>query len=64
MSQASDAINNAKQEALFKAIEAGMPNERRRAVLMAKARRIHYLASIEQGFDPHQALALCMKQVL
>jgi len=33
------------------------------AVLLAKVRRVHYDASIAQGFTPDEALTLCMEPV-
>ena len=50
-------------EALFAAAENALPGEARKAVLLAAVRRLHYNASIAQGFSPDEALALCMDSV-
>jgi len=39
------------------------PGEARKAVLLAAVRRLHYNASIAQGFSPDEALTLCMDTV-
>ena len=46
--------------ALFDAAKKAMPEEVRKAELMAEVRKIHYDASIRKGFTPAQALTLCM----
>ena len=48
-------IGAAKTEALFAAAENAMPGEARKATLLAAVRRLHYNASIAQGFTPAQA---------
>jgi len=53
-------IEAAKTEALFAAAHAAMPGVKRQAELLAKMRRLHYDASIAQGFTPDDALILCM----
>ena len=53
----------ANTEALFAAADVAMPGVKRGAVLLAKMRRVHYDASIEQGFTPDEALTLCMESV-
>jgi len=50
----------ASTEALFAAAENALPGEARKAVLLATVRRLHYNASIAQGFSPDEALTLCM----
>ena len=50
----------AKTEAMFAAAHAAMPIEARKATLLAAVRRLHYNASIAQGFSPDEALTLCM----
>ena len=37
--------------------------EARKATLLAVVRRLHYDASIAQGFTPDDALTLCMESV-
>ena len=37
--------------------------EARKATLLAVVRRLHYDASIAQGFSPEDALILCMESV-
>ena len=56
-------IEAARTEALFAAAHAAMPLEARKAELLAKMRRMHYDASIAQGFTPDEALTLCMESV-
>ena len=53
----------AKADALFAAAHSAMPGVKRQAELMAKMRRLHYDASIAQGFTPDDALILCMDSV-
>ena len=53
----------AKTDALFAAAHAALPGVKRQAELLAKMRRLHYNASIAQGFSPDEALALCMDSV-
>jgi len=53
----------AKTEALFAAAHNAMPIEARKATLLAAVRRLHYNASIAQGFSPDEALTLCMEPV-
>jgi len=53
----------AKTEALFAAAHNAMPIEARKATLLAAVRRLHYNASIAQGFSPDEALTLCMESV-
>jgi len=42
---------------------AAMPLEARKAELLAKMRRLHYNASIAQGFTPDEAIDLCLATV-
>jgi len=56
-------IEAAKTEALFASAHAAMPMVARQAALLAKMRRVHYDASIAQGFSPRDALILCMDSV-
>ena len=53
----------ASTEALFAAAENALPGEARKAVLLAAVRRLHYNASIAQGFSPDDALILCLESV-
>ena len=53
-------MDDAKTDALFAAAHAAMPIEARKATLLAAVRRLHYNASIAQGFSPDEALTLCM----
>jgi hypothetical protein len=56
-------MDDASTEALFAAAHAAMPGEARKAVLLAAVRRLHYNASIAQGFTPDEALILCKDAV-
>jgi len=56
-------MNAANTEALFVAAENALPGEARKATLLAAVRRLHYNASIAQGFTPDEALILCMESV-
>ena len=56
-------MDDAKTDALFAAAHAAMPGVKRQAELMAKMRRLHYDASIAQGFTPDEALTLCIDPV-
>ena len=56
-------MDAASTEALFAAAENALPGVKRQAELMAKMRRLHYDASIAQGFTPDDALILCMDSV-
>ena len=56
-------IEAVKTDALFAAAENALPGEARKATLLAAVRRLHYNASIAQGFSPDEALALCMDSV-
>jgi len=56
-------MDAAKTEALFAAAHNAMPGEARKAVLLAAVRRLHYNASIAQGFTPDEALILCKDAV-
>jgi len=56
-------MDDASTEALFAAAENALPGEARKAVLLAAVRRLHYNASIAQGFSPDDALILCMESV-
>ena len=56
-------MDDAKTDALFAAAHSAMPGVKRQAELMAKMRRLHYDASIAQGFTPDDALILCMDSV-
>jgi NO-binding membrane sensor protein with MHYT domain len=56
-------MDAASTEALFAAAHAAMPTEARKAVLLAAVRRLHYTASIAQGFTPDEALILCKDAV-
>jgi hypothetical protein len=53
-------MDAASTEALFAAAENALPGEARKATLLAAVRRLHYNASIAQGFSPEDALILCM----
>ena len=54
---------SANTEALFAAAHAAIPLEARKAELLAKMRRLHYNASVAQGFTANEALTLCMDAV-
>ena len=56
-------MNAANTEALFAAAENAIPGEARKATLLAAVRRLHYNASIAQGFNPDEALTLCLATV-
>ena len=56
-------MDAAKTEALFAAAHAAMPIEARKATLLAALRRLHYDASIAQGFSPEDAFELCLATV-
>jgi len=53
-------MDSAKTEAMFAAAHAALDIEARKATLLAAVRRLHYDASIAQGFSPEDALILCM----
>jgi len=53
-------MDAASTEALFTAAHAAIPMAARQAALLAKMRRLHYDASMAQGFSPDEALTLCM----
>lgn len=57
---ANKAMKQAELDALFEAARQAMPNEVRKADLLAQLRRIHYEASIRKGFTADEALTLCM----
>ena len=59
-SPAKRMIQAAKTEAMFAAAHNAIPLEARKATLLAAVRRLHYNASIAQGFSPEDALILCM----
>lgn len=59
--EADKAMAAAKFEALIETARQAMPEEARKADLIAQVRRIHYDASIRKGFTAEQALVLCMK---
>jgi hypothetical protein len=44
-------------------VKQSQTGEARKAVLLAAVRRLHYNASIAQGFSPDEALTLCMDSV-
>jgi len=56
-------MDAANTEALFAAAHAAIPLEARKAELLAKMRRLHYNASIGQGFTPEEAIDLCLATV-
>ena len=56
-------MDAASTEAMFAAAENALPGEARKATLLAVVRRLHYDASIAQGFSPDEALTLCMESV-
>ena len=56
-------MDAASTEAMFAAAENALPGEARKATLLAVVRRLHYDASIAQGFTPDDALILCMESV-
>ena len=58
--QANRIMTSAKTDALFHAAREELPQEARKADLLAELRRIHYDASIRKGFTPDEALTLCM----
>lgn len=58
--EAHKAMSKAKMDAIFQAAKDAMPDEVRKADLLAAVRRIHYEASIRKGFTPDQAILLCM----
>lgn len=58
--EAHKAMNKAKTDALFDAARKAMPDEIRKADLLAEIRRIHYDAAIRKGFTKDEALILCM----
>ena len=60
-SEADRTMNQAKIAALYEAAMREMSFEVKRADLLAQVRRIHYDASIRNGFTPEQALLLCAK---
>ena len=62
--QAKYTIDGAKRAAAFDNIERMIPDFVKEAAMVARIRRIHYDASIKEGFTPEQALALCMKPSL
>ena len=62
-SPAKRMMDDASTEALFAAAENALPGEARKAVLLAAVRRLHYNASIAQGFSSDEALTLCMESV-
>ena len=53
----------ANTEVLFAAAHAAIPLEARKAELLAKMRRLHYNASVAQGFTADEALTLCKDSV-
>ena len=53
-------MDAASTEAMFAAAHNAIPLEARKATLLAAVRRLHYDASIAQGFSPDEALTLCM----
>lgn len=59
----TNAAKRVMDDALFAAAHAAMPIEARKAVLLAAVRRLHYNASIAQGFTPDEALDLCLATV-
>ena len=59
--EANKAIQSAKMDALLDAARSAMPDEARKADLLAQVRRVHYDASIRKGFTPDQALTLCVE---
>lgn len=60
MSEASKTMSAAQVAAAFDAAKKAMPDEMRKADLLAEVRKVHYDASIRKGFTPAQALTLCM----
>tara|TARA_R110000851_G_scaffold186706_1_gene336099 strand:+ start:200 stop:400 length:201 start_codon:yes stop_codon:yes gene_type:complete len=57
--EAQKTIVSAKMDALYDAIEKAMPDEARKADVLARQRKIHYDASIRKGFTADQAIILC-----
>ena len=57
--QGKKAMSTAHFEAVMEAAYNELPNEERKADLLAKVRRIHYKACIRKGFTAEQALFLC-----
>ena len=58
--EANKVMTSAKTDALFQAAREALPQEVRKADMLAEVRRIHYDASIRKGFTPDEALTLCM----
>lgn len=58
--EAQKLLNEAKMTALFDAAHKAMPDEIRKATLLAKVRRVHYLASLAEGFTADESLVLCV----
>lgn len=56
---AKDTMTSAQFEAAYEAFRAAMPQEARKADMLAQVRRVHYEASIRKGFAPEEALCLC-----
>ena len=61
--QAKNIIKDAHTEALFSAAHAALPMVVRQAALAAKMRRVHYDASIAEGFTACEALTLCIASI-
>ena len=59
-SEAHNSMTAAKMYALTLAIKEGMPQEVNRADILAQIRRVHYDASIRNGFTASEAIVLCM----
>jgi len=58
--EANKLIASAKMDALYQAAKASMPDEVRRADLIATVRKVYYDASMRAGFTADEALQLCM----
>ena len=58
--EAHKSMTAAKTDAIYQAAKEAMPQEVRKADLLAEVRRVHYCASIRKGFTPDQAIILCM----
>lgn len=62
--EAKQVMDTAARKAALDMVRRQMPEMVEGAQMIASIRRIHYDASIKQGFTPEQALALCMKPSL
>lgn len=56
---AKNTMSAAQFEAAAQAFRAAMPQEARKADMLAEIRKIHYDACIRKGFTADEALFLC-----